>query len=101
MVSCPTLKAAKQLQTITPPPPSSFPKMLCSLFATCNTHTPSLFNADSPQNIFPNVLEILKMFSGKCDGPLSYFWSTVVFTLDLSSGCSFCPVPLLLLNRKH
>ena len=35
------------------------------------------------------------------DGPLCSFWSVVVFVLELSHGCHFCPVSFLLLNHEH
>ncbi len=49
----------------------------------------------SPQNICPKVLGIIKIFWQMWDEPL-FFWSAVAFALELSRGCRFCPVSLII-----
>ncbi len=55
----------------------------------------------SPQNIWPEVLGIIKIFFWQMWGePLYSFWSAVAFALELSHGWRFCPVSFLLLNHE-
>ncbi len=74
--------------------------MLCYFYARCNGHTPSKkfnFCLVSPQSIFPKVLGIIKMFSGKTETSLfvlfaqQRFWSwnsamQAIFAQSLSYG---------------
>ena len=70
-----------------------FMKCCVSFTPDVTGRTPSkkfLFCLVSPQNIFPEVLGIIKMFFWRMwDEPLCSFWSAVVFTLELSHGCIF------------
>ncbi len=77
-------EAAKQPQTITLPATITvvFSEMLCYFYARCNgTHTFQKFNfcLVSPQSIFPKVLGIIKMFSGKLRRVFMFFCLAAVF----------------------
>ncbi len=82
----------------------SFSEMLCYFYARCNgTHTFQKFNfcLVSPQSIFPKVLGIIKMFSGKTEMSFMFFCSTAVLVLELCHAGHFCPVSFLWWSHEH
>lgn len=97
MESHPDPEAGKQPQTNTIPSPRLFPPD-----ATRLQTAPEMSTFVTPQNIFPKVLEIVKMFLWqRWDECLYSLCSAAVFAFKLSHRCHLCPVSFLLLNHEY
>ncbi len=109
MTSHPGFEASKQPQTVTLSPPCLTVGMMFFLLNVVGftpdvtAHTPSKkfnFCRISPQNICPKVLEIIKIFFGKCETNLCVLFGQLL-PWNSSMNAVFAQVSFLLLNHEH